>query len=130
MDQWLGLITKTGRDLFLLTSHIENTITDPYWIEPLLRFEKRIAYANTYSMDFMVPTSTAAFLSEQSKSEHFHLKTPSSLRSLDHDHNNNQTHNPFVALVVETPKQHELLTKPHINDLDMAQRLDAMGWTK
>lgn len=135
MDPWFGVITNTARDLFHLTPHIKDTITDPYWIEPLLRFEKRIAYANTYSMDFMVPTSTAAFLSEKSNSEHFHQSSPSSsMQSLDPENEHTQhpsNDNPSVALVVETLAQHELLRKPQtMQELDMAQRLDAMGWTK
>ncbi|CAB9524028.1 Putative serine esterase (DUF676) [Seminavis robusta] len=125
LERWLSLMTQTGRDLFRHSNTIEKTITDPHWVEPMLRFEKRIAYANTYAMDVMVPTSTAAFIPENSTSEHFHLEIP----------NNNR----FMALMVQTPAQHKLLreqtqqqspTSSSSSSWDHAKRLDAMGWTK
>ena len=123
--------TRTSRDLFRHSPILKQTVMDRRWTQPLLQFEKRIAYANAYGMDLMVPTSTAAFLSTESPdSEHFHIE--------------GHPEHPFMALVVETPARHHLLlqeeeeaesaaknvSRNNSDDAEMARRLDAMGWTK
>jgi hypothetical protein len=112
----------TGRDFFRYTNVIQHLATDPIFVSPLQRFRKRIAYANAYQTDFQVPTSTAAFLSA----------TNSAHRRLEILKDND-----FVSLAVETPVDNTLLetlkTKrssiPASSD-ELAQRLDALGWTK
>ena len=44
--------------------------TCPTYLEPLALFKKRIAYANAYHTDFVVPTQTAAFLNVDSTYPH------------------------------------------------------------
>eukprot|EP00581_Thalassiosira_minuscula_P008999 CAMPEP_0183707228 /NCGR_PEP_ID=MMETSP0737-20130205/3848_1 /TAXON_ID=385413 /ORGANISM="Thalassiosira miniscula, Strain CCMP1093" /LENGTH=422 /DNA_ID=CAMNT_0025934831 /DNA_START=426 /DNA_END=1694 /DNA_ORIENTATION=+ len=128
-------IAPTGRDLIRRTPVLQQTVTDPKFTEPLLRFEKRIAYANTFGMDMMVPTTTAVFLSNSDCSAEHHV--------VHHDHHGDHPH---IALVVETKAHHELfLQNGHGSDPsslsnnnrgdddasdNMADRLDAMGWTK
>jgi hypothetical protein len=112
----------TGRDFFRYTDIIEHLATDSIFISPLERFRKRIAYANAYQTDFQVPTATAAFLSA----------TNSAHRRLEILKDND-----FISLAVETPVDNTLLetlktkrsSKPASSD-ELAQRLDALGWTK
>jgi hypothetical protein len=60
----------TGKDLFRLNDLLHTMATCPTFLEPLANFRKRIAYANAFGTDFPVPTSTAAFLSENSSYPH------------------------------------------------------------
>jgi pimeloyl-ACP methyl ester carboxylesterase len=117
-----NVMQPTGRDLFRYTNVIENLATDPIFVSPLQRFRKRIAYANAYQTDFQVPTATAAFLSS-TNSAHRRLEI---LKD-----------NEFVSLAVETPVDPKLLESPKpslssqpASSDDLAQRLDALGWTK
>lgn len=115
-----NVMQPTGRDLFRFTDVVEHLATKPAFVSPLKRFSKRIAYANAYQSDFQVPTATAAFLS-QTNSAHRRLEIPKD--------------NAFVTLAVETPVDpHWLETSktssvPASSD-ELAQRLDALGWTK
>jgi pimeloyl-ACP methyl ester carboxylesterase len=117
-----NVMQPTGRDLFRYTDAIQNLATDPVFVLPLQRFRKRIAYANAYQTDFQVPTATAAFLS-QTNSAHRRLEI---LKD-----------NAFVSLAVETPVDPKLLKSPNTKPSsipassdELAQRLDALGWTK
>jgi pimeloyl-ACP methyl ester carboxylesterase len=117
-----NVMQPTGRDLFRYTNVIENLATNPIFVAPLQRFRKRIAYANAYQTDFQVSTATAAFLSA-TNSAHRRLEI---LKD-----------NVFVSLAVETPVDLKLLESaraklssvPASSD-ELAQRLDALGWTK
>jgi hypothetical protein len=61
---------QTGRDLFRLSDLIYTMCTCPTYLDPLRSFRKRIAYANAYKTDFVVPTNTAAFLNPDSTYPH------------------------------------------------------------
>lgn len=61
---------KSGSDLFRYTDVIRRLCQDDEFLRPLSNFTKRIAYANAFSTDAAVPTSTAAFLSDSSSSVH------------------------------------------------------------
>ena len=65
------ILGETGRDLFRMNDLLYNMSTDPYFLRPLSVFQRRVAYANGYHTDFPVPTSTAAFLHEESSHAHF-----------------------------------------------------------
>lgn len=117
-----NVMQPTGRDLFRYTDAIERLATDPIFVSPLQRFRKRIAYANAYQTDFQVPTATAAFLSA----------TNSAHRRLEF-----LKDNAFVSLAVETPVDKKLFETRNVNPSsrpassdELAQRLDALGWTK
>lgn len=129
----------TGRDLFRVTDVIDKITVDPQFVKPLNSFHKRIAYANTHSTDFQVPTATAAFLAE---SNSIHRKVTANGDSDDvHDR-------PFVSLAVETEKRIPIQTETEVvienngsgsnnnNDskrmtsAQLAERLDALGWHK
>jgi Putative serine esterase (DUF676) len=135
-----GWFSQTGRDLFHRSDVIHRTVTDPIFVEPLLRFERRVAYANTYESDMMTPTSTAAFLSPNSPLEHFIIDDGDDNQDGGNYHQRKRK-NPFMALIVETPAQHHLLREqlrrdrepdwsPLSRSWDHARRLDAMGWSK
>ena len=66
-----NILGETGRDLFRMNDLLYNMSTDPYFLYPLSVFQRRVAYANGYHTDFPVPTSTAAFLHEESSHAHF-----------------------------------------------------------
>ncbi|KAL7486772.1 hypothetical protein ACHAW6_012375 [Cyclotella cf. meneghiniana] len=62
---------ETGRDLFRLNDVLHDMATSPRFLEPLAKFRKRVAYANAFGTDFVVPTTTAAFLDKDSDSLHY-----------------------------------------------------------
>jgi hypothetical protein len=68
-------LQQTGRDLFRLNGLLYHMATQPYYLDALASFRKRVAYANAYSTDFMVPTETAAFLNSESHTPHSFLDT-------------------------------------------------------
>lgn len=139
-----GWLSRTVRDLFQQTSLLHRTVSDSTFVEPLLRFERRIAYANAMKNDIMVPTSTAAFITPSSPLEHFVVDDRDCKGNINDngiDGSNSIHNNPFVVLVVETPAEHGLLREqlerdqqsdwsPLSKRWDHARRLDAMGWSK
>lgn len=64
------IMGQTGRDIFRLSDLIKTMCTCPSYLKPLGSFRKRIAYANAYKTDFVVPTNTAAFLNPESTYPH------------------------------------------------------------
>jgi len=60
----------TGEDIFRMSTLIHTMCTCPTYLDPLRSFRKRIAYANAYKTDFVVPTNTAAFLNPDSTYPH------------------------------------------------------------
>lgn len=119
----VGMVLRgTGRDLFGLNKVMENLVTEAKYREPLVRFSKRVAYANAFGTDLQVPTATAAFLAD-SESPHY-----------------TQEHRDPFLLTVETPRNEEILASiekdkvssatTHLPTTTVARILDAMGWTK
>lgn len=64
---------QSGKDLFRVNDLLHTMATSPTFLGPLGAFRKRIAYANCYGTDFVVPVGTAAFLSEKSDYPHHFL---------------------------------------------------------
>merc|ERR1712232_246612 len=60
----------TGHDLFCLNNVVKNMATTPYFLSPLSKFRRRVAYANAFHTDFPVPTQTAAFLNRKNNYSH------------------------------------------------------------
>lgn len=112
VGEWVvaNVIQDTGRDLFRFTSILEELAHDPMYKRPLQAFRKRVAYANAFATDFQVPTATAAFLSTTSTARHVTL--------------DNNKESSFIVLEVET------VPDPLYSGNDVAQALDALGWTK
>jgi hypothetical protein len=65
------ILDQTGRDLFGYSNVLEDLTMQEMYIQPLQRFQQRIAYANVYGTDFQVPTPTAAFWTRHSDSPHY-----------------------------------------------------------
>ena len=63
----------TGKDFFRFNTVVEDLTYKQYYIEPLSRFQQRIAYINVYGTDFQVPTATAAFWAPGSDSPHYRV---------------------------------------------------------
>jgi pimeloyl-ACP methyl ester carboxylesterase len=109
--EWVvgNVLRPTGRDLFSLTSTVQDLAFDPAYREPLQQFQKRIAYANAFATDFQVPTCTAAFLCPSSPHLHKTVGEPEK----------------YFPLTVETAPDPSIT-----NHANMAHVLDTMGWTK
>jgi hypothetical protein len=74
---------------------IQQMNLDPYFLQPLSKFYKRIAFANAFSTDFCVGTQTAAFLSDHDQhhsfdDEHSAQTTPSAHFHVDEDPDNHR----------------------------------------
>ena len=153
--EWIfgSMCSKTGKDLFcskkitrrmkkkqqsVVNSHKDenNLIFEmgtnyETFLKPLSQFKKRVTYVNAFQTDFQVPTSTAAFLSDDSTHPHF-LRTSTLTESDDC---------PFVVAMLQTRMDNDVvqsdvnlssyhdLTK-HAQDLIMSNKLDALGWDK
>lgn len=102
-----NFLKDTGRDLFCMTDIVKDMGTLPEYLDPLGKFETRIALANAFCTDFQVPASTAAFLS--TSSEYKQTVVPS---------------NDLYLLSVQTEPSQEY------DKADMSQNLDSLGWTK
>jgi hypothetical protein len=132
--EWLigkYVMEATGEDLFHLTPTVPDMCTLPQFLQPLGKFRQRIAVANAYGTDFLVPVSTAAFLSKSSQVPHHVVESSSTMLSLRYE-----------VLQVTTPSvsnhHHQDSTTTaashdtnHGHDkADLGASLDALGWTK
>eukprot|EP00529_Nitzschia_sp_RCC80_P017648 CAMPEP_0113464796 /NCGR_PEP_ID=MMETSP0014_2-20120614/13389_1 /TAXON_ID=2857 /ORGANISM="Nitzschia sp." /LENGTH=843 /DNA_ID=CAMNT_0000356895 /DNA_START=70 /DNA_END=2601 /DNA_ORIENTATION=- /assembly_acc=CAM_ASM_000159 len=113
---------NTGKDLFRLNDLLYKMATDPVFLRPLGAFRKRIAYANCYGTDFVVPAGTAAFLSENSTYPH-HFSDDYILDD-----------NGLVIAALHTPThvgENDEETEDHSDELhEMSSSLDKLGWKK
>jgi len=133
----------TGRDLFRLNDLMKQMATTPYFLEPLAKFRKRVAYANAYGTDFPVPLHTAAFLSETSDyPHHFYCED----NGEDEEDKVVVDDNGLVIATLHTPPNRPSASKavdeedadPAVyvdqddtDDLNhMSQSLDSLGWKK
>jgi hypothetical protein len=102
-----SLMADTGRDLFCMNSIIQQLGTTERYLNPLRSFKTRIAIANAFATDILVPASTAAFLSQQST--YPHLTLPKNER---------------YVLALRTDFQE------NYDREDVSQSLDSLGWLK
>jgi hypothetical protein len=114
-----SLLQRTGQDLFRLEDNdqdvIENLASDAKFLEPLGNFRRRIAYANAYGTDMLVPTATAAFLEGAAESPHVLVE---------------QSAAPFPKIIFETPRKEVSTSGTTDGSSYLSRRLDALGWTK
>ncbi|KAL3796276.1 hypothetical protein HJC23_008596 [Cyclotella cryptica] len=145
---------ETGRDLFRLNDLLHEMATSPRFLEPLSRFRKRIAYANAFGTDFVVPTTTAAFLDKESDSLHF-FENSFDVQTIDQIKNNEATTTSNEAPAIDNPNSDEscpaselglvvatchtrrvsmdepLKSNTLANELTvMSSSLDSLGWKK
>lgn len=124
---------ETGRDLFRVNDLMRTMATYPRFTRPLALFRKRIAYANAYGTDFVVPGSTAGFLDANSDSIHY----------FDADFRDDKagdgvcpaSEKGLFAATCYTPRRS--LSSPieestnSTSEMEvMSRSLDALGWTK
>lgn len=127
---------ETGRDLFRVNDLMLELATSPKFTRPLALFRKRIAYANAYGTDFVVPGSTAAFLDGASDSLHyFNAASEEEAQSKRQAVDNRVCPATEEGLFVATCYTPRLSTKDPFetsgNDLEvMSKNLDSLGWTK
>jgi hypothetical protein len=122
---------QSGNDLLRYTNVIHRLCMDEAFLRPLARFSKRIAYANAFSTDAAVPTSTAAFLSDSS-----HV-----LHVMDDNTEDNLLDMNSMVPTVRFQTQCSVNDSSLIDTLEpcssdnndvklFSQRLDSLGWTK
>ena len=130
---------ETGRDLFRVNDLMKTMATSPKYTRPLSIFRKRIAYANAYGTDFVVPGSTAAFLDGSSDSLHYFDADFES--SNEEDTQNKQqvadrdcpaTDQGLFVATCYTPRQSmDDPSESSGTELEtMSKHLDSLGWTK
>jgi Putative serine esterase (DUF676) len=125
------VLGQTGKDMFRLTSVLQDMTVNAVFVEPLSRFRRRIAVANAYYTDFQVPCSSAAFLSRKETVPHTRIAYRNVEQSTEA-----ASKNVSIVMAVETVKQ-ELNNSSSviyggetIDSDDLAKRLDVLGWTK
>lgn len=124
---------ETGRDLFRVNDLMRTMATSPRFTRPLALFRKRVAYANAYGTDFVVPGTTAGFLDANSDSIHY----------FDADLRDNKvgdgvcpaSEKGLFAATCYTPRRSlsspiEQSTNSTSEMEVMSKSLDALGWTK
>lgn len=128
------ILGETGRDLFRMNDLLYNMSTDPYFLRPLSVFKRRVAYANGYHTDFPVPTSTAAFLHEESSHAHFWEDAAAM------DIGDSEIDKSIVAILRTEASYSTLLSSKDFKDdfydecddelHAMSKALDSLGWKK
>ena len=123
----------SGRDLFRVSSIIDEMTTSTTFLGPLQQFRKRIAFANCYGTDFQVACETAAFLSGDD--------TPKTHRIIEKRvlHPTSNGCDGSIVLIVETPRRcqtleaedsSQVISVDRLDDVALTTKLDSMGWTK
>jgi len=130
------VLKETGRDLFRVTTTIQQMTVEARFVQPLRRFRRRLALANAHNTDFQVPCSTAAFLSKNSDTVSNHRRR------------NDEPLLPHAVLAVETTRMEDEedstcttsqdppgddgnnKNQQQLSSDELAARLDALGWTK
>lgn len=131
---------ETGRDLFRVNDLMRTMATSPKFTRPLALFRKRIAYANAYGTDFVVPGSTAAFLDGNSDSLHYFDADLEGERREEEKQGKPQTADRvcpasekglFVATCYTPRLSMSSPLESAANELEvMSKTLDSLGWTK
>lgn len=106
---------ETGKDFFLFNTVLEDLFNMPCYMEPLSRFQERLAYVNVYGTDFQVPTATAAFWAAGSNSPHHRVQTSAATtvdtdnigrtRAEDNDVVVEGSWEPSTTDIISTPKE-------------------------
>ena len=131
----IGLaLQPTGQDLFGLNTVIENLATKSKYIDPLKKFQKRIAYANAFGTDLQVPTATAAFLADTESPHYTQESKPPFMLTVTTPRDEGVLKSIAMA-TASSPEEDERQssspsTPQHVPASTMARTLDALGWTK
>mmetsp|Transcript_26135 Transcript_26135/g.39553 ORF Transcript_26135/g.39553 Transcript_26135/m.39553 type:complete len:626 (+) Transcript_26135:48-1925(+) len=143
LEKIIGRVLRmTGKDLFRVPNGnqknnkndsqdidlIQEMCTDyESYLKPLTMFRKRVAYINAFQTDFQVPTSTAAFLNQDSTYSH------SIRRCKEHDDDGES----FIVAIANTKGNSDILAQKEDSkeekeseDKIMSVKMDAIGWEK
>ncbi len=126
---------RSGSDLFRCTDVVGQMCLNEEFLRPLAHFNKRIAYANAFSTDAAVSTSTAAFLSDASDVLHSLVENATDETDEDALHVNSTF--PTVRFQTEcsftnSRKEDSIGAGTKSNDdvASYSKSLDSLGWTK
>uniref|UniRef100_A0A7S1BA65 Uncharacterized protein n=1 Tax=Corethron hystrix TaxID=216773 RepID=A0A7S1BA65_9STRA len=105
--------------------------TDDEYLYPLSQFRKRIAYANAFGTDFVVPVGTGVFLHKNSDFIHT-LKKNELNQSFSMLVGVFTTENLYTDGYHTSSKTKNIIDDENSQDelLNMSIRLDSLGWTK
>jgi hypothetical protein len=134
---------QSGSDLFRYTDIICRMCQEDEFLLPLSNFTSRIAYANAFSTDAAVPTSTAAFLSDSSSTVHQLVQESSSSPEQDKETDQsapclhvNSTY-PTIRFQTQASfgnsrqEDTDIQRKSEEDNVESYSRaLDSLGWTK
>lgn len=131
----IGLaLQPTGQDLFGLNTLIENLATKSKYIDPLKKFQKRIAYANAFGTDLQVPTATAAFLADTESPHYTQESRPPFMLTVTTPRDEGVLKSIAMATASSAEEDEQQSSSPfppqHVPASTMARTLDALGWTK
>ncbi|CAB9512459.1 Putative serine esterase (DUF676) [Seminavis robusta] len=129
----VAILGQTGKDLMRHKTNkvIETLASEDKYLQPLGKFQKRIAYANSFRTDFRVATGTAAFIAPDSDSPHqtipsFTDNFPFAVHALStvprQTRSEKQQPQPRSASSSRSKKDQWM--RHH------CEQLDALGWTK
>ena len=149
-------LQPTGEDLFRHTNILQDMTTQSF-LEPLAKFRRRIAVANAFGTDFLVPTATAGFLA---RTKSIHQTLFLSNQNTENDFPISSPNSDCHVVTVQTPRNLEWLegswedqgesmrqelerqltsslkrqgsssSSTDVTPEVMASRLDAVGWIK
>ena len=102
-----NMMAQTGRDLFCDSTIVKELGTSDFYLGALRKFKQRVAIANAFATDILVPVTTAAFLSKTS----------------DYPHTTIPDMKQYLLAVQTDPIQ-------EFDKEDASQCLDSLGWIK
>ena len=127
----------TGKDFFRFNTVVEDLTYKQYYIEPLSRFQQRIAYINVYGTDFQVPTATAAFWAPGSDSPHYRVartitKKRTNITSTDtvREEDDEVPTPKEIVMTLTTPRRLDNISKNENNEeeiMDLDQNDDVLS---
>ena len=131
---------------FCVSNVVKNMATTPYFLSPLSKFRRRVAYANAFHTDFPVPTQTAAFLNSKNNYPHHFVSAIFEKNDDGSDLSKNKQHSFMLVAFCTKPRTEDILKqilgeKEEVSKKDssssetdnlfqMSVSLDALGWKK
>lgn len=126
MESMIGwTLSRTGKDLCRTSSLVYEMATEPEFLKPLLKFERRIAMANCFCTDFLVGQNTGLFLDP--KNDTPHTPAPEIVKTFS------QTE--MIKECYTTEKTYKGGDVPPSTSVDVensvaSRSLDSLGWLK
>lgn len=116
VEKALAEITgKTGQDVFFKNDLLYRMATEPYFLDALSLFQKRVAFGNAFNTDLMVTTGTSVFLHQKNEYPQYILK----------DDEQNSEERCEDNLAISSPYQNSLAAKKMICGSFVTKREDS-----